>query len=58
MVVGKGVIDSHVLKEPSDVLVEEALDFSIIEFRINEEGANIRLHDIRQSLRVILATII
>ena len=51
MIVGVGIIDFHVLEEPLDVLIEEALNFSIIEFRINKEGTNVRLHDIRESLR-------
>ena len=53
MVIGVSIIDIHVLEEPFDVLVEEALDLSIIEFGINEEGTDVRFHDIRESLRTI-----
>ena len=51
VVVGIGVIDVHVLKEPFDVVVEEALNFSIIEFGVNEESANVRLDDIGECLK-------
>ena len=56
MVVGKGIIDTHVLEKPSDVLVEKALNFSIFEFGVNKESANIRLDDIRESLETVSAT--
>lgn len=50
MIVSEGIINFHVFKKPSDVLVEEALNFSVIELRINKEGADVRLYDIRESL--------
>ena len=46
MVVGIGIVNIHVFEEPLYVFVEEALDLSIIEFRVNKEGANVRLHNV------------
>ncbi len=56
MIVGKGVIDIHILEKPSDVLAKEALNLSIVEFRVNKNGADVRLHNIRESLKIVLAT--
>ena len=53
MVVGISVIDVHVLEKPSNVVVEEALDLSVVEFRVHKEGANVRLYNIRESLRIL-----
>ena len=50
MVVGKSVIDGDVLEEPFDVLVKKSLDFAVVELRVNEEGADVGLHNIRESL--------
>lgn len=43
MVVGKGVVDGHVFEEPSDVGVEEAFDFFVVEFGVDENGADVGL---------------
>lgn len=43
VVVGKGVVDGHVFEEPSDVAVEEAFDFFVVEFGVDEDGADIGL---------------
>ena len=56
MVVGKSVIDTHVLEEPFYVLVEESLDFAVVELRVNKEGTNVGLHDVRESLNITSAT--
>ena len=56
MVVGKSVIGIHVLEEPFNVLVEESLDFAVAELRVNKEGTDVGLHNIRESLKIILAT--
>ena len=56
MVVGIGVIDIHVLEEPSDVLIKEALDLAVVEFRVYKESANVGLHNVRERLRDVLAT--
>ena len=53
MVVGKGVIDAHVLEEPFYVLVEESLDFAVVELRVDKEGTNVGLHDVRESLNIL-----
>ena len=55
MVVGKGVIDIHVLEEPFYVLVKESLDFVVVELRVNKEGTNVGLHNVRESLKTISA---
>ena len=51
MVVGKCVIDAHVLEEPFYVLVEESLDFAVVELRVDKEGTNEGLHDVGESLK-------
>ena len=56
MVVGKGVIDVHVLEEPFYMLVKESFDFTVVELRVNKKGADVGLHDVRESLNVISAT--
>ena len=56
MVVGKSVIDIHVLEEPFNVLVEESLDLAVVELRVNKEGTDVGLHNIRERLNIILAT--
>lgn len=55
MVVGISIVQIHVLEEPSYVLVKEALHLPVVEFRVNKEGANVRLHNVRESLRMVLA---
>ena len=47
MIVGKGVVDGHVFEKPSDVGVEEALDFFVVEFRVHEEGADVGFDYVR-----------
>lgn len=54
MIISVGIVNVHVFKKPLDVLVEEALHFSVTELRINKEGTNVRLHDIRKGLKVNL----
>ena len=56
MVVGKSVIDVHVLEEPFYVLVKESFDFAVVELRVNKESADVGLHNVRESLNVISAT--
>ena len=56
MVVGKGVIDIHVLEEPFYVLVKKSLDFVVVELRVNKEGTDVGLHNVRESLKTISAT--
>ncbi len=43
VVVGKGVVDGHIFEEPSDVGVEEAFDFFVVEFGVDENGADVGL---------------
>lgn len=51
MIVSERIIDRHVLEEPTDVLVEEAFNLSIIEFRVHEDGTQVRFYYIRETLR-------
>lgn len=46
MVVGKGVVDAHVFEEPSDVCLEEPLDFFVIKFGVYEDGSDVSFDDI------------
>ena len=46
MVVGKGVVDGHVFEKPADVVVEEALDFSVVELGVDEDGADVGFDDV------------
>lgn len=41
------VIRAHVFEVPTDVLVEEALDFRKVELGVDKQGTNIGLDDIR-----------
>ena len=41
MIVCKCIIYAHVLEEPADVRVEEALDFFIVELGVDENGAQV-----------------
>ena len=45
-----GIINAHVFKEPFDMLIEETLNLSVIELRVDKQGTNVRLHDIGKSL--------
>ena len=56
MIVGKSVIDIDVLEEPFYVIVEESLNFAVVELRVNKEGADIGLHNIRESLNITSET--
>lgn len=50
MVVGEGVVDGHVVEEGQQMRVEEALDFSVVEAAIDEDGAEVGLDYIRKTL--------
>ena len=54
MVIGVGIINAHVFKEPFDMILEETLNLSVIEFGVDKQGTNVRLHDIRKSLKTQL----
>ena len=55
MVVGISVVNIHVFEEPSYVLIEEALDLAVVEFRVYKESADVGLHNVRERLRIVLA---
>lgn len=47
VVVGKRVINTHVLKEPLDVHFEEPFNLQVIEFRINKYRTNVSFDHVR-----------
>ena len=51
VIVSECIIDRHVLEEPADVLFEEAFNLAIIEFRVHEDGTQVRFYNIRETLR-------
>lgn len=55
MIVGKGIVDRHVFKEPPDVSVEEALDFLVIELRVDEHGADVSFRYVREVLQLYVS---
>ena len=55
MIVGISIINIHVLEKPSYVFIKETLDFAVVELRVNEESANVGLHNVRESLKAGLA---
>ena len=50
MVIGKSVVDSHILEEPPNVVIEKAFDFTIIIFRVDEDSSDVRFDNIRKAL--------
>ena len=55
MIVGEGIVDRHVFKEPTDVSVEEALDFLVIELRVDEHGADVSFRYVREVLQLYVS---
>ena len=47
VVVGKSVVNSHVFEEALDVLIKEALDFAVVEVRIDEDRSNVGFENVR-----------
>lgn len=54
MVVRKGVVDAHVVEEPADVAVEEALHLGVAEARVDEDGAEVGFDHVRKAFGRIL----
>lgn len=50
MIVGKSVVDSHVLEKIPNVLLKEPFHFPKVKLRINENGSNVRLDYVRKAL--------
>ncbi len=50
MIIGKRIIDPHILEEPPNVVLEEAFNLRKIELGVNEDSANIRLDNVREAL--------
>jgi len=47
MIIRKGIVDGHVFEEPSDMRVEEALDFFVIELGVHKHSADVGFNYIR-----------
>lgn len=52
MVIGKGIVDGHILKEPLDMGIKETLDFFKVELRVNEDCPNVSFNYIGKALQV------
>lgn len=50
MVVGKSVIDVHILEEPPNVVFEEAFNFRKVELGVNKNCPDIGLDNVRKAL--------
>lgn len=50
MIIGKRIIDTHILEEPSNVVLEEAFNLRKVELGVNEDSSNIRLDNVREAL--------
>lgn len=50
VVVGKGIVDGHILKEPSDMGVKETLNLFEVEFRIDEDCPYVSFNHIGKAL--------
>lgn len=46
MIIGKSVVDAHVLEIPFNVPIKEPLNFTVVVLRINKDGTNVGLDDI------------
>ena len=46
MVVRISVVYAHVLKERLDVSFEESLDLSVVVFRVDKDGADVRFDNV------------
>lgn len=57
MVIGKGIVDAHILKEPSDVVIKETLNFFEVEFRVYENCPNVSFNYIGEALQVLCQTL-
>ena len=53
VIVGKRIVDLHVLEEPLDVSIKELLHFRKIEARIDEHRPNVRLDHVGHALRAL-----
>ena len=52
VVIGKGIVDAHILKEPSDVVIKETLNFFEVELRVDEYCPNVSFNYIGKALQV------
>ena len=50
MIVCIVVVEIHILEKRFHVFVEEALNFTIVEVGVDEQGSNVRLYYVRQTL--------
>lgn len=50
MIIGKRIIDSHVLEEPPNMVLEEAFNLRKVEFGVDEDSPNVGLDNVREAL--------
>lgn len=50
MVVCKSIVNGHFFEEPTDMLVEEPLNFIVVVLGVDKDGANVGFDDIREGL--------
>lgn len=53
MIIGKRIIDAHILEEPSNVVLEKAFDLRKVEIGVNEDSPNVGLDNVREALDCI-----
>lgn len=53
MVIGKGIVDAHILEEPSDMGIKETLNFFKVELRVDEDCPNVGFNYIGKALQVL-----
>lgn len=51
VVVGKSIVDFHILKEPSDMVVEKSLNLLEVELGIDEDCPNVSFNYIGKALK-------
>jgi hypothetical protein len=47
MIIGKIIIDTHILEEPFDMNIKEAFNFSIVELRVYKNSSYVCLNYVR-----------
>lgn len=50
VMVGKSIVNGQVFEEPADMVIKEPFDLRIVEFRVYEDGTEVRFDDIRETL--------
>ncbi len=53
MIIGKCIIDTHVLEEPPNVVLEEAFNICKVKLGVNEDSPDIGLDNVREALHCV-----